>query len=174
MRGSLKSVVARVERIAEKIHPPAEDLSAKFDAMRDGELEAYGLRFAESLVGPIATFDSEDAVADAVAASMTSATDQQLSDSRDSGLLCVACEQWNRLHWLRAHVAHGSLTLTMPDWGHVVVAACESCGMVLKMYSELVPEEFRESVQEAPYPALSSYLESHGPWSNRIKAKQAI
>ena len=52
MRVSLRSVSARIDRLAKRAHLSEDDLLAKCEAMSDEELELEHLRLIELVVGP--------------------------------------------------------------------------------------------------------------------------
>ena len=151
MRGSLKGVLARVDRLAARMQPSAEDIDAKIiTTMSDEDLEALIVRQVEQAVGPADGFETVDAFLDAVCAALQEDRDQQ------SGYQDVARDHWMRLRWLRDHAAHGPLALVPhrsvrphPDrlWGPGVIATC-SCGMTLELFRALIPAEFRRAASQ--------------------------
>ena len=151
MRGSLKGVLARVDRLAARMQPSAEDIDAKIiTTMSDEDLEALIVRQVEQAVGPADGFETVDAFLDAVCAALHEDRDQQ------SGYQEVARDHWMRLGWLREHAAHGPLAFVPhrsvqphPDrlWGPGVIATC-SCGMTLELFRALIPAEFRRAASQ--------------------------
>ncbi len=148
MRGSLKGVLARVDRLAARMGPSAEGLEAELETMSDENLEALIVRQVELVAGPADGFETVDAFLDAVCAALHEDRDQQ------SGYQEVARDHWMRLGWLREHAAHGPLAFVPhwsvqphPDrlWGPGVIATC-SCGETLPMFRATVPAEFRASL----------------------------
>ena len=151
MRGSLKGVLARVDRLAARMQPSAEDIDAKIIAtMSDEDLEALIVRQVELVAGPADGFETVDAFLDAVCAVLHEDRDQQ------SGYQEVARDHWMRLGWLREHAAHGPLVFVphwsvrpRPDgpWGPGVIATC-SCGQTLELFRALIPAEFRRAASQ--------------------------
>jgi hypothetical protein len=145
MRGSLTGVLARVDRLAARMRPSAEDLEAKLKTMSYEDLEALMVRTLERAVGPADGFGTADAFVDAVCAATHEGRDQQ------SGTQDVARAHWRRLRWLQAHTAHGSVAFVphrcvQPrpgfPWGPGIIASC-SCGDTLKLFRALIPAEFK-------------------------------
>ncbi len=66
MRGSLKGVLARVDRLAARMGPSAEGLEAELETMSDENLEALIVRQVELVAGPADGFETVDAFLDAV------------------------------------------------------------------------------------------------------------
>jgi len=148
MLGSLKGVLARVDRLAARMQPSAEDIDAKIiTTMSDEDLEALIVRQVEQAVGPADGFETVDAFLDAVCAVLHEDRDQQ------SGYQDVARDHWMRLRWLREHAVHGPLAFVphwsvRPNpkrlWGPGIIVTC-SCGMTLEMFRALIPAEFRRA-----------------------------
>ena len=62
MRESLKGVLARVDRLAARMQPSAEDIDAKIiTTMSDEDLEALIVRQVELVAGPADGFETVDA-----------------------------------------------------------------------------------------------------------------
>ena len=100
MRGSLKGVLARVDRLAVRMGPSAEGLEAEIKTMSDEDLEALIARIIEQAAGPAETFETVDAFRDAVCATM-----HQDRDKR-SGFLDAAHHHWLRLRWRGAQMSN--------------------------------------------------------------------
>ena len=150
MRGSLRGVLARVDRLAARMGPSAEGLEAELETMSDENLEALIVRTVEQAAGPAEAFETVDAFGDAVCAAMHQDRDQQ------SGFQDAAHHHWLRLRWLWEHTAHRSLAFVphwsvrprpAGPWGPGVIATC-SCGETLPMFRATVPAEFRALLQQ--------------------------
>ena len=145
MRGSLKGVLSRVDRLAASRRPSPEEFEVKIKTMSDEDLEALVVRIVEQAAGPADAFETVDAFVDVVCA----ATHQD-RDPR-SGCQEVAHDHWMRCRWLTDHTAHGSVVF-VPHWsvrsrpdgprGPGVNATC-SCGETPPMFRATVPAEFR-------------------------------
>ena len=150
MRGSLKGVLARVDRLAARMQPSAEDIDAKIiTTMSDEDLEALIVRQVEQAVGPADGFETVDAFLDAVCAALKEDRDEE-SEYQDVSRL-----HWIRLRWLQDHTAHGTVVMVPhwsiqphPDrlWGPGVIATC-SCGETFPMFRATVPAGFRDLLQ---------------------------
>ncbi len=147
MRGSLKGVLARVDRLAARMQPSAEDIDAKIiTTMSDEDLEALIVRQVEQAVGPADGFDTEDAYVEALCVTVPEERTKPTSYQES------ARHHWRRLHWLQDHTAHGTVVMVPhwsiqphPDrlWGPGVIATC-SCGETFPMFRATVPAGFRD------------------------------
>ena len=144
MRGSLRGVQARIDRLQARVQPSAEEMEAKLSAMSDGTLEAFWARAAEDAVGPAETFATVGAFLDALR------TAEHLDPEEDAIVLAIAHDHWVRLHWFRDHAPHGVTFVShwcvrpRPEWlwGPGVIASCR-CGATLEMFRPVVPPAFR-------------------------------
>ena len=146
MRGSLKGVLARVDRMAARLRPSLDDLAAQLKTMSDEDLEAFVVQQVEVLAGPADGFDTEDAYVEALCITVPEERTQPTSYQES------ARHHWRRLHWLQDHTAHGTVVMVPhqsiqphPDrlWGPGVIATC-SCGETFPMFRATVPAGFRD------------------------------
>jgi len=107
MRGSLKGVLARVDRMAARLQPSLDGLAAQLKTMSDEDLEAFVVQQVEVLAGPADGFDTEDAYVEALCVTVPAERTKPTSYQE------AARHHWRRLHWLQDHTAHGTVAHTV-------------------------------------------------------------
>jgi hypothetical protein len=152
-RGSLKGVIARLDRLTKQIKPSAEDVRSRVARMSDEELDLQLLKMVEDIAGSLDAYPTAEGLIDVLRPAPGFDSSPTLPNH--------AQKLWHaQQHWFRLHAPHGSpqLVRVEPDhwregrpFGLGMVFECPCArydpgnrdGGLLGTYENLVPQSFR-------------------------------